>query len=122
MPLEYMRQEPPDGKEYYQCSVCHEEKHIDNLVIKDRFREIALCANCDPGKLCCTKCNEDVVNDVALWLACECTSREIGNDEPFPTTWVGLTPHEMDATEEDCDNCSTWVKCIACPGSGLRNP
>ncbi len=88
MPLEYMRQEPPDVQECYQCSVCREETHMDDLVILDRRNDILLCNKCDPGKLHCTQCNETVINDVLLWLACECTSREIGNDEPFPQSWV----------------------------------
>jgi len=89
--IEHNRQEPPDVQEYYQCSVCHEEEHTDDLVVLDHRSEILLCNKCNPGKLHCTKCSEAVANDVGLWLACECTSREIGNDEPFPQSWSGLT-------------------------------
>ncbi len=122
--IEYNRQEPPDVQEYYQCSACHEEEHMDDLVILDRFNEILLCNKCNPGKLHCTKCNETVVNDVCLWLACECTSREIGNKEPFPQSWSGLTPAEPDEfTLDDCHaaGCDPGVGiCAECNGPTRR--
>lgn len=121
MPLEYMQQEPPDVHEYYQCAACHEERHMDDM------NHNKVCAWCLP-EITCTECKQSVVNDVRLWLACYCTTREIGSFEDYPPSWEtvytksGLTKHAMDATEEDCENCITWDKCIACPGSGLQNP
>jgi len=44
--LEYMRQEPPGTVEYYQCDICHEEKHINNLKPPDYTDNRIICHDC----------------------------------------------------------------------------
>ena len=44
--IEYMRQEPPDVQEFYQCAICHEEKHIHELKIPDFVEKRIICDEC----------------------------------------------------------------------------
>ena len=99
MPIEYMRQEPSDVQEYYLCPLCHEEKHMDDFVEINKLRELYICNECHPGDLHCVNCNDEVLNDVLLWLACYCKTWEMGSDEPFPDHWRNITTHEPELGE-----------------------
>jgi len=44
--IEYMRQEPPDEIEYYECSYCGNVKHINDLTIVNQHKELYACENC----------------------------------------------------------------------------
>jgi transposase len=46
MMIEYMRQEPPDEVEYYECSYCGAVTHVNDLTIISRFKELYACDNC----------------------------------------------------------------------------
>ena len=45
--IEYNRQEPPDVQEYYQCEICHEEKHINELRPPDFTEKRIVCDDCE---------------------------------------------------------------------------
>ncbi len=49
--IEYNRQEPPDVQEYYQCEICHKEKHINELTPPDFVEKRIICDNCN-SKIC----------------------------------------------------------------------
>jgi len=49
--IEYMRQEPPDVQEYYQCEICQEEKHINELRPPNFVEKRIICDDCN-GKIC----------------------------------------------------------------------
>jgi len=44
--IEYMRECPPDEKEYFDCSVCFDEFHVNDLEIFDYKREQYICDGC----------------------------------------------------------------------------
>ena len=44
--IEYMRECPPDEKEYFRCAVCFDEFHINDLEVFDCKRDQYICDGC----------------------------------------------------------------------------
>lgn len=51
--------------------------------------------------LFCTFCENEVIEDLPGWYACNCTSREIDGEEEYPDSWGDPRPQEPYDTLEE---------------------
>ena len=96
--IEYNRQEPPDVQEYYQCEICHEEKHMDNLRPPDYVEKRIICDDCYGKTPVCSiqdyrNMLEDVVNELDLSAAAVLEHGPLGTS---PAELVRLVLDEKD--------------------------